>query len=47
MISVVGLNGEQLLDSIMTVKIRDDFFSGNKVAHTIHPIHPIHKVYSV
>eukprot|EP00026_Physarum_polycephalum_P016551 Phypoly_transcript_17479.p1 GENE.Phypoly_transcript_17479~~Phypoly_transcript_17479.p1 ORF type:complete len:263 (+),score=20.62 Phypoly_transcript_17479:88-789(+) len=30
-ISVVGLNGEQLLDSVMTVKIRDDYFlHGNK-----------------
>eukprot|EP01112_Ceratiomyxa_fruticulosa_P000263 TRINITY_DN10250_c0_g1_i1.p1 TRINITY_DN10250_c0_g1~~TRINITY_DN10250_c0_g1_i1.p1 ORF type:complete len:443 (-),score=69.04 TRINITY_DN10250_c0_g1_i1:71-1399(-) len=29
-VSVVGLNGEQLLDAMMNVKIRDDHFAGKK-----------------
>ena len=30
-ISLIGLNGEQLLDVMMAVRIWDDYFSGSKV----------------
>lgn len=30
-ISTIGLNGEQLLDSIMNIQIRDEHFAGSKV----------------